>query len=261
MITFLQYLGLAILPAFILLDLVWQARRYETDRFWRLRATVVSTLAVLFSIGITIFWGKVFAGYSLFDGNHLGMVGGAAVGILIYELVHYAYHRLAHAWDPLWHAAHQMHHSAEKLDAFGAHYLHPLDVFMFTSWSSLVFFPLLGLSPESGALAATFLAFNAVIQHANIKTPHWLGYLIQRPESHVIHHARGYHRKNYADLPLWDMVFGTFENPRRVDQYQLGFYNGASKRIPEMLIGRDVSTPPAVPNPAATQLSRKAAAA
>lgn len=57
------------------------------------------------------------------------------------------------------------------------------------------------------------LAFNAAFQHANIRTPHWLGHLIQRPESHAVHHGRGIHRWNYSDLPLWDMVFGTYRNP------------------------------------------------
>jgi sterol desaturase/sphingolipid hydroxylase (fatty acid hydroxylase superfamily) len=53
-----------------------------------------------------------------------------------------------------------------------------------------------------------------MFQHANLRTPRWLGYIIQRPESHGIHHERGLHAFNYADLPLWDMVFGTFRNPR-----------------------------------------------
>jgi sterol desaturase/sphingolipid hydroxylase (fatty acid hydroxylase superfamily) len=136
-----------------------------------------------------------------------------------------------------------MHHSAESLDAFGAYYLHPFDAFMFTTWGSLVFFPLLGVTTEAGILGALFLTFNAMFQHANIKTPYWLGFVIQRPESHAIHHGRNIHRFNYADLPLWDMVFGTFRNPRSVEGLEVGFYNGASGRIPEMLIGREVATP------------------
>jgi sterol desaturase/sphingolipid hydroxylase (fatty acid hydroxylase superfamily) len=136
-----------------------------------------------------------------------------------------------------------MHHSAESLDAFGANYLHPLDAAVFASINSLVLFPLLGLGLEAGVITALFLTFNAMFQHANIRTPHWLGYLIQRPESHNIHHARGVHRYNYSDLPLWDMVFGTFSNPREAADPDCGFYKGASSRIVEMLLGRDVSTP------------------
>jgi sterol desaturase/sphingolipid hydroxylase (fatty acid hydroxylase superfamily) len=42
----------------------------------------------------------------------------------------------------------------------------------------------------------------------------WLGYFIERPESHSLHHQRGVHRHNDADLPVLDMLFGTFHNPR-----------------------------------------------
>jgi len=136
-----------------------------------------------------------------------------------------------------------MHHSAESLDAFGAFYLHPVDAAMFTTLSSLIFFPLLGLTAEAGVLAALFLTFNAMFQHANIRTPRWLGYFIQRPESHGIHHAAAIHRYNYSDLPLWDMVFGTFRNARSEEGLRTGFYPGASARVLEMLIGRDVSKP------------------
>lgn len=53
------------------------------------------------------------------------------------------------------------------------------------------------------------------------------------------------HRYNYADLPLIDMLFGTFRNPRELEDTAVGFYKGASSRIPEMLIGMDVYKPKA----------------
>lgn len=141
-----------------------------------------------------------------------------------------------------------MHHSAESLDAFGAYWLHPVDTFFFTTLSSLVLFPVLGLTPIAGAIAGAFLVFNAMFQHANLKTPRWLGYVIQRPESHSVHHRR--HRANYSDLPLWDILFGTFVNPAEMEE-TAGFYEGASSRVVEMLVGRDVSRPPAVEDSAA----------
>jgi sterol desaturase/sphingolipid hydroxylase (fatty acid hydroxylase superfamily) len=82
--------------------------------------------------------------------------------------------------------------------------------------------------------------FLGMFQHANIKTPHWLGYIIQRPESHTIHHAQGIHRYNYSDLPIYDIIFGTFRNPNSFE-HQTGFYHGASARVGDMLMFRDVS--------------------
>jgi sterol desaturase/sphingolipid hydroxylase (fatty acid hydroxylase superfamily) len=244
MYQLLETVAIALIPGFMLLDLAWRSRNYEKTRFWRLRSALVTAGIFFFTGYVAVFWSDVFAGLHLFDASVLGPIGGAVVGVLVYEFFHYWYHRAAHRWNWLWRAGHQMHHSAESLDAFGANYLHPFDAAMFTTIKSLVLFPLLGLSPEAGVIAVLFLTFNAMFQHANLKTPHWLGYLIQRPESHAIHHGRGIHRDNYADLPLWDMVFGTFRNPKTAENRPVGFYRGASSRIPEMLIGRDVSEPP-----------------
>jgi sterol desaturase/sphingolipid hydroxylase (fatty acid hydroxylase superfamily) len=236
----IELLTLLCLPAFLVLDLVYRAQSYASTRFWRLRALLVSAAVFAFSMGITIFWGTALEGISLFDASGLGIWAGAGVGVLVYEFLHYAYHRSAHKFDWLWRWGHQVHHSAESLDAFGANYLSPLDTLMFTSISSLVFFPLLGVTVEAGVIGAAFLTFNAVFQHANIKTPRWLGYLIQRPESHSLHHGRGVHAHNYADLPIVDMIFGTFCNPKH-HRAEVGFYDGASARLGSMLMGRDVS--------------------
>lgn len=237
----IELLGLAFIPLFLVGDLVYSHRKFITPRFWRLRGLAVTVAMFLLSTGVALAWGTLLAGHSLLDGSGLGTVAGAVVGVLVYELFHYGYHRLVHGVDFLWRWNHQMHHSAESIDAFGAYYLHPLDAFFFTTGSSLVFFPLLGLTPMAGVIGAAFLTFNAMFQHANLKTPHWLGYLIQRPESHGVHHGRGVHRFNYADLPLWDMLFGTFRNPASDEKREAGFYYGASRRLGAMLAFRAVA--------------------
>jgi len=254
MLEFIQTATLALIPGFLLLDFVIQRRRYAKTRFWRLRGFLVTVAIFFFTGEVAVLWGKLLGDYHLFDTSGLGIFAGAALGVVIYEIAHYWYHRAAHDWDWLWHAGHQMHHSAESLDTFGAYYLHPIDAALFTTWSSLVFFPVLGLSVESAIVAAFFLTFFSMFTHANIATPHWLGYLIQRPESHHIHHERGLHRYNYADLPVLDMIFGTFRNPTSLKNERVGFYDGASSRIVDMLVGRDVSEPRPVPVAEVSQL-------
>jgi len=238
----LGYLTIGLIPGAIVIDWLIRGRRHDSTRYWRARAAVV-TIATFYIAGyVAVFWGTVLGDFHLLDGGGLGTWGGAVVGVLVYELGHYWYHRAAHSFDWLWRAGHQMHHSAESLDAFGAYYLHPVDTFFFTTVSSLVFFPLLGLTVEAGIVGAMFLTFNAMFQHMSFRTPRWLGYIIQRPESHSVHHGRGIHRYNYSDLPVWDIVFGTFRNPVTF-QTEHGFYAGASERIPEMLAFRDVTAP------------------
>ncbi|NJN39670.1 MAG: sterol desaturase family protein [Gammaproteobacteria bacterium] len=253
-----DYYPLLFLAPFLVLALVFRARHYAAPRRWQLRALAVSVAMYVATLGVGLLWGRLLPEWSLIDGAALGTWGGAIAGILVYELAHYWYHRAAHEWDWLWRLGHQMHHSAESLDAFGAYYMHPIDGALFTTWVVLVFYPLLGLAPESAAIAAAFLAFNAAFQHANIRTPRWLGFVVQRPESHAVHHGRGFHRDNYSDLPLWDMLFGTFRNPRAGEvPREAGFYDGASTRIGAMLAFRDVTQPRLAPGPNAGAVPRE----
>ncbi len=234
--------ALACLPLFIALDFVYRARRFDSPRFWRLRALSVTILAVALSFALPMVLATILGNRSVLKLSSLGTWGGALAAILVYELCHYWYHRSVHRSDKLWRALHQMHHSAESLDVWGAYYISPADASMFIALGTLVFGPLLGVTPEAAAIANLFLTFNAIFQHANIRTPRWLGYIIQRPESHGIHHERGVHKYNYSDLPLFDMLFGTFRNPETFAG-KVGFYDGASTRIVDMLLARDVSEP------------------
>lgn len=242
--TWLEVLTLAILPGFLVADLLLPHRGDRALRAWRLRASAVTALNFGLSLALGHAYALIFAGTPLLDGRALGPWGGAAAGVVVYEFFHYWYHRTAHRFDWLWRLGHQMHHSAESLDPWGAYFLHPLDAAVFLSMSSLVLFPLLGLEPSAAAWATAFLTFCSVFQHARIRTPRWLGWVIQRPESHAVHHERGVHGSNYADLPLWDMIFGTCRNPRSGEGLQQGFYDGASARVVDMLAFRDVSAPP-----------------
>ena len=33
------------------------------------------------------------------------------------------------------------------------------------------------------------------------------------PQAHCEHHRKGVHANNYGDLPVWDILLGTFRNP------------------------------------------------
>src|SRR6185436_19364061 len=105
--------------------------------------------------------------------------------------------------------------------------------------------------------ATTFLG---VFQHINVRTPQWLGYFVQRPESHSLHHGRGIHQYNYSDLPLFDILFGTFRNPKEF-VIENGFYDGASAKIGQLLLFKDVAGSDFVPAMQLARLCRSDAAA
>jgi sterol desaturase/sphingolipid hydroxylase (fatty acid hydroxylase superfamily) len=146
-----------------------------------------------------------------------------------------------HKSNLLWKVFHQLHHSAERVDVYGTFFFSPMDMIGFTFLTSLALVVVGGFTTEATIYAIYGATFLAVIQHTNIKTPQWMGYIFQRPESHSIHHAKGVHAFNYSDLPLFDIILGTFNNPREFAS-ATGFYTGASSRIVDMLLFRDINS-------------------
>jgi sterol desaturase/sphingolipid hydroxylase (fatty acid hydroxylase superfamily) len=231
--VFALYLGL----------LVWErlrpARALPKVRGWLPRALLAFVLFFFVSSYLPLLLAEPLGLLALFDARGLGSVGGALVALLVYQLLLYGWHRALHTSDFLFRSFHQVHHSAERLDLPGAFWFSPLDMAGFTLLSALSL-SVVGLTPAATTLFVLTGTLLSMFQHANLRTPRWLGYLIQRPESHSHHHARGVHRDNYADLPLFDLLFGSFENPQDFAP-EAGFYPGASARLGEMLRCQDVS--------------------
>jgi len=246
---------LAIYGGLIGLEALMPARPLPDVRGWKWRGVASFLAYMMLSSYLPLLWSEWLMQFQLLDLRGLGRWRGAIVGVLLYEAGVYFWHRSMHESNVLWRAFHQMHHSAERLDTFGAFWFSPLDMVGWTALSSLVLTVVVGITPEASTLVLYATSFLGVFQHTNIRTPQWLGYLVQRPESHSRHHARGLHAGNYSDLPLFDLLFGTFHNPREFVAEQ-GFYEGASGRVPEMLAFRDVSLPPDVVVPAAALEAR-----
>jgi sterol desaturase/sphingolipid hydroxylase (fatty acid hydroxylase superfamily) len=229
--------------AFIVLDFVRPARTFTKVRFWRLKGLAFFIISMGLGMVLPFVWAGFVERNALLNLSGLGTLGGAAVGFVVMQLFAYWWHRLMHSVDFLWKWFHQMHHSAERVDIFGAMYFHPLDIAGFTAVQSLVLGLLLGVSAPAAALAGAVALFYSLFQHANLRTPRWMAAFIQRPEAHALHHGRGIHAYNYADFPLWDVLFGTFRNPATW-QGPAGFYDGGSQRVGAMLIGRNISEAP-----------------
>jgi sterol desaturase/sphingolipid hydroxylase (fatty acid hydroxylase superfamily) len=231
---------LGLYAVLILLEALFPARVLPQVKGWKARALVVFVFYFFLSSYLPLLWGESLAQYQLFNLESLNPLVGAAIGVLIYELLVYVWHRTMHRVHWIWRSFHQMHHSAERLDTYGAFYFSPLDIVAFTFLTSLSLTVIVGLSAQAVTYAIYATTFLAVFQHANIRTPQWLGYIVQRPESHSVHHARGIHQYNYSDLPLFDILFGTFRNPRDFAT-ESGFYDGASAKVPQILVFRDIA--------------------
>jgi sterol desaturase/sphingolipid hydroxylase (fatty acid hydroxylase superfamily) len=238
----ISLIAIGIFAALIALEALAPARPLPRVRGWMLRGLIAFAVFFYLSTYLPLFWDGALAEYQLFDATSLGTIGGAIVGVLTYEFGVYWWHRAMHRFTPLWRTFHQMHHSAERLDTFGAFWFSPMDMIGWTMLGSLALVVAVGITPAAATATILITFFLGVFQHTNIRTPQWVGFIVQRPESHSIHHERGVHRYNYSDLPLFDILFGTFRNPP-VFAGQQGFYDGASSRLLEMVSFQDVSQP------------------
>jgi len=165
---------------------------------------------------------------------------GFPIGLLLATGATYAWHRGMHASDTLWRMTHQLHHSPPRVDTLGAFYAHPLEVLVKTTIVSAVLV-VLGFEPLVAASVSTTMTMLSLFQHWNVRTPRWLGWFVPRPEMHAFHHEREVHGGNYGDLPLWDVIFGTWHNPETFEG-AVGFDRAASVRVKDMLRFRDVGT-------------------
>jgi sterol desaturase/sphingolipid hydroxylase (fatty acid hydroxylase superfamily) len=225
----------------LVLERLFPARQLPKVKGWWLRGVVFFFVAGGINAMLPLVVVTALDGRSLLHLEGLGLVGGALVAFVVTDMLGYWVHRLMHNVQFIWRWTHQMHHSAERLDVLGFSYFHPFDIAITTIFGTAMS-ALLGVTPDAAALAGFIGFLYAVFQHLNVRTPRWLGYVIQRPESHSIHHGRGVHAYNYGNFPLSDILFGTFRNPEDF-MPEGGFWNGASAKVGRMLIGRDVGTP------------------
>jgi sterol desaturase/sphingolipid hydroxylase (fatty acid hydroxylase superfamily) len=219
----------------------WPARDFPPRRGWRWIGigflVLIATTGTVVPLLIDPQW---LQRHRWLDGSGLGIVGGTIVGYVVLSGVMYVYHRSVHTVAPLWRLTHQMHHSPQRVDISGSALFHPLEMVIQVLLQLFVTVIVLGLHPIAAALTGYVAAFYGMFQHWNIRTPQWIGYLIQRPEAHCVHHRMGVHAYNYGDLPIWDILAGTFRNPREFHG-ECGFEAPADRRLGAMLAFQDVN--------------------
>lgn len=214
------------------------ARKFPKVAWWNLLGIAfLVMMGAISAVGPLLMPVEWLAKHRLIDGTRLGVVGGVLVGYPLVALVAMAIHRGLHASTWLWRWTHQMHHAPARLDMPGSVFFHPFDAILQSTVSLAAATFVLGLDPLAAGIVGYVAVFYSLFQHWNVKTPRVLGYLIQRPESHCVHHARDVHAFNYSDFPLWDILFGTFRNPATFEG-EVGFAEPAPIR--KMLVGVDV---------------------
>jgi sterol desaturase/sphingolipid hydroxylase (fatty acid hydroxylase superfamily) len=209
-------------------------------RRWPLRVLAVNALQLAVVVLAGFSWERWLSGTSLL--NVSKHVSPAWAGLLAYGVatfVFYWWHRARHESDFLWRIFHQIHHSPQRLEVLTSFYKHPVEMVANSIIGSVLVYAVLGLSVEAGAVYTLCTALGEFFYHTNVKTPRWVGWVFQRPEMHRIHHQHRRHKNNYGDITWWDMLFGTYENPRDWTHH-CGFDPDKEEQLLPMLAWRDV---------------------
>lgn len=227
----------------IILERIIPDQKLPEVKGWWLRVVIIN----VFQIGILFLgkytWDNWFHGNSLFHtSQHLPAPVAGFVGYFVITFFYYWWHRWRHTVQFLWLTMHQVHHSPQRIETITSFYKHPLEIICNSIIIGAVNFTLVGLDMDGAAWSLLYAAVGEYIYHMNIKTPHWMGYFFQRPEMHRIHHQRGKHYNNFSDLPMWDMLFGTYHNPKEMNT-ACGYKPEREARLLDMLLFKDVNTP------------------
>ncbi len=239
--TLTLLLTVAVALGLMVLERVRPNRPYSSDAAWVLRVAMLGSVG----IGLTLLMGTVIdrlvgapgllqrdSALTALPAWLQGFVGYACVTFFVYW-----WHRWRHHSDLLWRMFHQMHHSTYRLEAATAFYAHPNDFASNALIVSSVSYGLLGYGLDAAAWTAFWVGAFDLWEHTNLRTPRWLGYVVVRPEMHRVHHEIDRHRSNYG-IPVWDMLFGTFENSTRA--VDCGFGPTQERRVLPMLLFTDV---------------------
>ena len=234
----------AVLGALLLAERLWPARQFPTIRGWRLTGALFLALFVPVSGSVALILPpRWLEAHALLHLEPLPYGLELLCGFLLATFFYYWLHRAQHRFHWFWRSGHQMHHAIQRVDLGATAFLHPTDLFLQIAVTLVVCAFVLGLSPEATATVSLIAGVAGFFQHVNLSTPTWVALFCQRPEAHCRHHEIGVHSDNFGDFPLWDVLFGTFSNPKDWAG-EAGF--GSPPRIKDLMLMRDVSGPPQV---------------
>jgi len=220
------------------LEVIAPASKNACDRRWMVLASIISLFQSITTVAAGLIFTEIFRDLSIFKLHQVHFITQGICGFIITSFIAYWWHRAMHKNDFLWRTFHQLHHSPRRIEALTSFFMHPFDGIAATFLNAVCCYFILGLDAFGTGVSLILAATYNLFIHADLKTPYWLGYILQRPEMHRVHHKHLHHAQNYG-LSIWDILFGTFHNPDKYIQ-NVGFDEARETRIYDMLKTKDV---------------------
>ena len=168
--------------------------------------------------------GEALASGAAWWPRHWPLAAQAALGLLIAEFGFYWAHRLSHEVAALW-RFHAVHHSVTRLWFFNTGRFHFVDTLLSVSFGLAVGLAA-GVPQEIIIWVSAITAYIGLLTHCNIEMRTGpLNYLFNTPGLHRWHHSKrpDEGNTNYGEnLVVFDLLFGTFLNPRRRPPADIG---------------------------------------
>ncbi len=162
-----------------------------------------------------------------FDATLVGQFLHVMTFMLVFDFFYYWFHRWQHVFPAFW-AQHQLHHSEKALNVTTGNRHHWLEntfrIFIILIPMSILF----NFKHETTGIIWTTIMLWGYFIHLNIKFYFgWLAPIIGGPQVHRIHHSdqKQHLDKNFAAFfPFYDVLFGTFYNPKKDEYPTTGLY-------------------------------------
>jgi sterol desaturase/sphingolipid hydroxylase (fatty acid hydroxylase superfamily) len=224
---------------FFALERVLPGRELPEARGWYARAAFLNLCQVGIVLLAGVAWNRWLQSWSVFHiAKPVPSFLQGFIGWFLGTFIFYWWHRARHESKLLWRVCHQVHHSPARIELLTAFYKHPIEIVADSVIASALMFSLLGASPTGGAWFNVFAVLGEYFYHSNLCTPRWVGYVLQRPEHHSVHHQLDVHGFNYGDITWWDRLFGTFRESDALAP-QCGFPDNHERNLAGMLAFRD----------------------
>lgn len=217
-------------------DQALPAKRWPTNVGFALLNGVAAATIPVTTVSAAI-WAQ-HNGVGLLNVFALPMAAAIVLLVLVRTLAQYGFHRLAHAWPPLW-SVHGVHHSDAHLDVTSGLRFHPIEWLASASLMVAVSIAL-GPPPEVLAVYEAVELLIGLATHTSLTLPAWLDRMLRvvvvTPSLHRLHHSdhAAETEHNYgALLPHWDMLFGTYRAQpiRPPEQFRVGLDTMAGKPV------------------------------
>jgi len=171
-----------------------------------------------------------------------GLPGVARIVLAIFlvDFMIYWIHRAQHRFELLW-RTHAWHHSIEHLYWFSGFRTSFLHSFIYNIPQAAVPMLVFNLSPLEAGIGYSIGLLIQFWEHTNLDVNVGvLRHLIITPDYHRVHHSSEHSRTNFGTtFSLWDRLFGTYYDPRKVPaDAPLGLGEAFDKKkMARMLLG------------------------